>query len=77
MLVCIQYLLKWTIKARFSQIKLKPWRLFLYSKELFNVDIRQNLNAEVNLEKKKKEISKKSFHQKVENMKQKFTLILD
>jgi len=29
------------------------------------------------LKKKEKEISKKSFHQKVENMKQKFTLILD
>ena len=43
---------------------------------LFNVDIWQNFTLEeVNLEKTK--ISKTTFHQKVENMKQKFTLILD
>ena len=43
---------------------------------LFNTDIRQNFTLEeVNLEKTK--ISKRNFHQNVENIKQKFTLILD
>ena len=43
---------------------------------LFNAYIRQNFTLEeVNLEKPKK--GKRNFHQKVENMKQKFTLILD
>ena len=42
---------------------------------LFNVDIPQDFALEeVNLKKK---ISKRNFHQKVENLKQKFTLILD
>ena len=43
---------------------------------LFNADIRQNFTLEeVNLEKQK--ISKRNFHQKVQKMKPKFTLILD
>ena len=50
--------------------------LFLYSQMLSNADIRQNLTLEeVNFEKQK--ISKRNYHQKVENMKQMFTLILD
>ena len=43
---------------------------------LFNADIWQNFPLEeVNLEKQK--VSKSNFHQKVKNMKPKFTLILD
>ena len=43
---------------------------------LFNADIRQNFTlGEGNLEKTK--ISKRNFNLRVENMKQKFTLILD
>ena len=43
---------------------------------LFNADTRQNSTLEeVNFVKN--QISKINFHQKVENMKQKFTLILD
>ena len=42
---------------------------------LFNADIGQNFTLEeVNFEKQKKA---KNFHQKVENMKQKFMLILN
>ena len=42
---------------------------------LFKTDILQNFTLEINLEKQ--QLSKGIFHQKVENMKQKFTLILD
>ena len=43
---------------------------------LFNADIQQNFTfEEVNFEKQK--WAKKNFYQKVENMKQKFLLILD
>ena len=43
---------------------------------LFNADIRENFAVEeVNLKKTK--TSERNFHQKVENMKRNFTLILD
>ena len=47
----------------------RPGSLFLYSQMLFNADIRQNYTLE--------EVNLNNFHQKFENIKQKFTLILD